>query len=77
MRIRPGCATKSNPIPLLQAWSEKELKAERVAEGTQAFMFETSLGLAVTKWGEDTCQKLDKEYFKCWQKIQKKFTGQK
>ena len=60
-----------------QAWSEKELKAERVAEGTQAFMFETSLGLAVTRWGEETCQRVDKEYFRCWQNIQKKFTGKK
>jgi len=60
-----------------KAWSEKELKAELVAEGTQAFMFETSLGLAVTKWGEETCQKVDKGYFKCWQKIQKNFTGKK
>ena len=55
-------------------WTEKELKPEKVAEGTQAFMFETSLGLAVTKWGEQTCQKLDKEYYKCWQDIGKKFT---
>jgi homogentisate 1,2-dioxygenase len=56
------------------AWSEKELKPERVAEGTMAFMFETSLGLAVTKWGEETCEKLDKNYYKCWQGIESKFT---
>ena len=55
-------------------WTEKELKPERVADGTQAFMFETCLGLAVTKWGEETCQKLDKNYFKCWKSIEKKFT---
>ncbi|KAE8747613.1 hypothetical protein FOCC_FOCC005592 [Frankliniella occidentalis] len=42
------------------------LKPERVAEGTQAFMFESSLSLAVTKWGEETCQKLDANYHKCW-----------
>ena len=36
-------------------------------------MFESCLGLAVTKWGSETCQKLDKEYFKCWQPIKKNF----
>ena len=33
-------------------------------------MFETSLMLAITKWGQDGCQTLDDEYFKCWQGIQ-------
>merc|ERR1712212_243380 len=36
-------------------WTNRELGAMKVAEGTQAFMFETSLQLAVTKWGEETC----------------------
>lgn len=57
--------------------SEEPLKPCRVAEGTQAFMFESCLGLAVTKWGYDTCQKLDPEYFKCWQGLKKNFTGSK
>ena len=39
----------------------------------QAFMFETSLQLAVTKWGEETCNKLDKDYYKCWQQLQNNF----
>ena len=37
----------SNKISL--DFSYRELKAIKVAEGTQAFMFETSLQLAVTK----------------------------
>ncbi len=39
----------------------------------QAFMFETSLGLSLTKWGEDTCQRLDKDYYKCWKDIKSNF----
>jgi len=42
-------------------------------EGTQAFMFETSLSMDVTEWGELGCQKLDQEYYQCWQGIPKTF----
>jgi len=55
-------------------WTEKQLGPIKVAEGTQAFMFETSFQLAVTRWGEETCNKLDKEYYKCWQAIKNNFT---
>lgn len=51
----------------------QELKPQRVADGTQAFMFESSLSMAVTKWGEDTCQKLDKNYYECWQQLKNNF----
>eukprot|EP00095_Tigriopus_kingsejongensis_P001822 maker-scaffold10_size831480-snap-gene-3.23 protein:Tk01822 transcript:maker-scaffold10_size831480-snap-gene-3.23-mRNA-1 annotation:"homogentisate -dioxygenase" len=54
-------------------WTKKDLGPQRVADGTQAFMFETSLGLAITKWGEDICQKVDKNYYKCWQGLKKNF----
>ena len=54
--------------------SNAELKPERIAEGTQAFMFESSLSMAVTKWGEETCQKLDTSYYECWQKLEKHFS---
>lgn len=37
-------------------------------------MFESSLSLIVTKWGEETCKKLDKKYHKCWQELKKNFT---
>ncbi|CAG9774046.1 unnamed protein product [Ceutorhynchus assimilis] len=55
--------------------SDEILKPCRIAEGTQAFMFESCLGLAVTKWGAETCEKLDPEYFKCWQGLKSNFTG--
>lgn len=36
-------------------------------------MFESSLSLAVTKWGEEICQKLDSKYYECWQNLKKHF----
>ena len=36
-------------------------------------MFESSLMLSVTEWAEKTCSKLDADYFKCWQPLQKHF----
>ncbi|XP_031569436.1 homogentisate 1,2-dioxygenase-like [Actinia tenebrosa] len=57
--------------------SNAELKPERVADGTMAFMFESSLSMTVTKWGLKTCQKLDPEYYKCWQDLQKHFDPKK
>lgn len=49
------------------------LKPERVAEGTMAFMFESSFSMAVTKWGLETCQRLDKNYYKCWEALKSHF----
>uniref|UniRef100_A0A3B5KHN3 Homogentisate 1,2-dioxygenase n=1 Tax=Takifugu rubripes TaxID=31033 RepID=A0A3B5KHN3_TAKRU len=49
--------------------SRAELKPERVAEGTMAFMFESSFSMAVTKWGLQTCQTLDKNYYQCWEDL--------
>uniref|UniRef100_A0AAX7UW05 Homogentisate 1,2-dioxygenase n=1 Tax=Astatotilapia calliptera TaxID=8154 RepID=A0AAX7UW05_ASTCA len=53
--------------------STAELKPERVAEGTMAFMFESSFSMAVTKWGLHTCQKLDKNYYQCWEPLRSHF----
>ncbi|MCJ8745883.1 hypothetical protein PDJAM_G00135410 [Pangasius djambal] len=53
--------------------STAKLKPERVAEGTMAFMFESSFSMAVTKWGLETCQRLDKSYYKCWEPLKKHF----
>lgn len=36
-------------------------------------MFESSLSMAVTEWGEKTCNKLDADYYKCWQELKKNF----
>lgn len=53
--------------------SKAKLVPERVGDGSLAFMFESSLSLAVTQWGEHTCQKLDQDYYRCWQAIKKNF----
>lgn len=39
----------------------------------QAFMFESSLSMAITEWAEKTCQKLDHTYYTCWQGLKKNF----
>lgn len=53
--------------------STVKLGPEKVAENTMAIMFETSLSLSVTNWGERRCQKLDPNYYKCWQSLKKNF----
>lgn len=55
------------------AASNAKLEPQRVAEGTQAFMFESSLSMATTKWGQETCNKLDHKYYECWQKLKNNF----
>ncbi|XP_063386983.1 homogentisate 1,2-dioxygenase [Cydia fagiglandana] len=56
------------------AASRAELTPQKIAVGTQAFMFESSLSLAITKWGAETCQKLDAKYHECWQALPKLFS---
>ncbi|MEE6524561.1 hypothetical protein FKM82_024111, partial [Ascaphus truei] len=53
--------------------SGAELQPERVAEGTLAFMFESSFSMAVTKWGMMTCNRLDKNYYRCWEQLKNHF----
>ncbi|NXV01603.1 HGD dioxygenase, partial [Cettia cetti] len=53
--------------------SKAQLEPERVADGTMAFMFESSLSLAVTKWGLQTSNRLDKNYYKCWEPLKSHF----
>lgn len=53
--------------------SSSELKPERIADGTQAFMFETSYSLTVTNWAAKLSNKLDDDYYKCWQSLKKHF----
>ncbi|XP_023337979.1 homogentisate 1,2-dioxygenase [Eurytemora carolleeae] len=55
-------------------WSETVRGAIKVAEGTQAFMFESSYQLALTKWSEKTCNKIDEDYYNCWQKLNNNFS---
>ncbi|XP_050004702.1 homogentisate 1,2-dioxygenase isoform X1 [Alexandromys fortis] len=54
--------------------SKAQLAPERIADGTMAFMFESSLSLAVTKWGLKTCNCLDENYYKCWEPLRSHFT---
>ncbi|XP_028412155.1 homogentisate 1,2-dioxygenase-like [Dendronephthya gigantea] len=56
-----------------KASTVEELKPERVADGTMAFMFESCLSLAVTKWAAETSEKLDKNYYKVWSEIESHF----
>ncbi|XP_023937248.2 homogentisate 1,2-dioxygenase [Bicyclus anynana] len=58
------------------AASQAALVPQKIAVGTQAFMFESSLSMAITKWGAETCQKLDAKYYECWQNLPKLFTDQ-
>jgi len=53
--------------------SNNELVPERIADGTQAFMFETSYSMAVTEWATKLCNKLDDNYHECWQGLRKHF----
>ncbi|KAK2508542.1 hypothetical protein MC885_000198, partial [Smutsia gigantea] len=54
--------------------SKAELAPERIADGTMAFMFESSLSMAVTKWGLKTSNCLDENYYKCWESLKSHFT---
>ena len=36
-------------------------------------MFESSLSIAITKWGNETCQKVDHDYYKVWEPLEKHF----
>ncbi|XP_039261743.2 homogentisate 1,2-dioxygenase-like [Styela clava] len=53
--------------------SKEVMEAKFIAAGTQAFMFESSLSMALTRWGNETCDVVDHEYFKCWAPIKKHF----
>lgn len=78
--FQPGGATLHSMMtphgPDAQCYEQNrkgKLVPQRIAEGSMAFMFESSLSLAVTKWGESVCDKLDLDYYKCWQAMAKNF----
>ncbi|CAD5210477.1 unnamed protein product [Bursaphelenchus xylophilus] len=54
-----------------QVASTEELKPTRVAEGTMAFMFESSFSMKVTDWAKEN--HVDRDYFKDWQPLEKLF----
>lgn len=53
--------------------SQAHLEPQKIAEGDLAFMFESSLSLGLTEWGEVSCKKLDDSYFKCWEGLKSHF----
>lgn len=53
--------------------SKARLVPQRIGDECMAFMFESSLSMAVTPWAEHESQALDKEYYTCWQGLRKNF----
>lgn len=51
--------------------SNGDLKPQRVADGTMSFMFESSLNMVITEKAKH--ENVDHEYYKDWQKLEKKF----
>jgi homogentisate 1,2-dioxygenase len=52
--------------------STMELKPAKIAQGTMAFMFESSLSMALTPWAESRGL-LDEAYQDCWKPLKKHF----
>ncbi|XP_065175363.1 homogentisate 1,2-dioxygenase-like [Sycon ciliatum] len=52
--------------------SNADLKAEKIALGAMAFMFESSLSMRVTKWAQGISS-LDEDYYKCWSGLKNHF----
>ncbi|KAL3882991.1 hypothetical protein ACJMK2_029292 [Sinanodonta woodiana] len=78
--FRPGGATLHSIMTphgpdadCFEKASNADLKPGRVADGTMAFMFESSFSMTVTKWGNET--KVDDQYYMCWQPLKKHFPG--
>lgn len=62
----------------LDCWLNEDLRGkcpnpQFVCLSPQAFMFESSFSMAVTKWGLQTCQTLDKNYYQCWEDLRSHF----
>jgi len=57
--------------------TNEELKPIYVGEGSLAFMFESSLSLVLTKWSMTTCERVDRDYYKCWSSLRQYFNGSK
>ncbi|KAI8870220.1 GD23768 [Ramicandelaber brevisporus] len=73
-----SCMTPHGPdAKTVEFATTRELGPNRIADKTQAFMFESSLLFKVTPWALQTCEKVDKDYYKAWQGIPKAFTPTK
>ncbi|CDH58811.1 homogentisate-dioxygenase [Lichtheimia corymbifera JMRC:FSU:9682] len=78
----PGGASLHSPMTphgpdakVFEAASNAKLECTRVGDGTQAFMFETSLTLPVTPWALHTSGKVQEDYWKAWADLDTKFTA--
>ena len=76
----PGSATLHSmmtphgpDVTCFEKATAQEQRPEFIGKGSIAFMFESSLSLALTKWGNETCGCLDKDYYKCWQGLKPHF----
>lgn len=58
--------------PTFEKASNEELKPVRVADGSMAFMFESSLMLGITKWGL-SCSEIQENYNAIWQDLKSHF----
>ncbi|KAJ2379378.1 hypothetical protein GGI05_006607 [Coemansia sp. RSA 2603] len=65
----PDAATVENAVA-------RDLQPGRVADGTQAFMFETMFQLRLTEWAAQS-QIHDTDYYKAWQTIPVTFNPDK
>ncbi|KAL1920979.1 uncharacterized protein VTP21DRAFT_11614 [Calcarisporiella thermophila] len=80
--FNPGGATLHNLMTPHGPDSTTFEKASRATlgphkiDGTQAFMFETSQILSVTDWALNRCQKIQENYFECWQGLKSYFNAE-
>jgi homogentisate 1,2-dioxygenase len=69
-----SCMTPHGPdTATFDKASNVELKPHRVADGTMAFMFESSLLMKLTDYAVKT--NIDHDYYKCWQDLKSNFDG--
>merc|ERR1711976_1053634 len=46
---------------------------DKIELNSLAFMFESYLGLAISEWGQKTCDVLEQDYYQCWNNLQDNF----
>ncbi|XP_014241481.1 homogentisate 1,2-dioxygenase [Cimex lectularius] len=68
--LHPIMSAHGPDLACFEGASNAELKPSRVADGTMAFMFETSLHLKTFNW---TNHYVDHNYYKCWAGLEKHF----
>eukprot|EP00002_Diphylleia_rotans_P004047 TRINITY_DN1290_c0_g1_i1.p1 TRINITY_DN1290_c0_g1~~TRINITY_DN1290_c0_g1_i1.p1 ORF type:complete len:457 (-),score=82.21 TRINITY_DN1290_c0_g1_i1:384-1754(-) len=68
-----SCASAHGPdAECFEGATKADLKPGRVADGTMAFMFETTYMVSLTPFAE-TSDRIDKDYFKCWAPLKNHF----